>query len=245
MFKSKSKLESLQDIYVAAPCKFGWDNMRGDEKVRFCPGCSQNVYNVSEMTENEAIKFASSDVGLTACIRLYQRPDGTLITKDCPVGLRQISNAWKRLKQAASATLLTLIPFASVKGEQLQNQTKVKEEPRQVNLFTVEPTVVDGNRPTSGRAERIGPADWKAQELLLAAQSNDSLHNSEVAEATYKKALEAAKTSKGDPNFARAIARSYAMSLKRHGKESEALKIQEQYNVTDSFEYQPQPSPAK
>ena len=139
MFKSKSKLDLLQDIYVAAPCKFGWDNMRGDDKVRFCPGCSQNVYNVSEMTEKDAIKFASSDAGRTACIRLYRRPDGTLITKDCPVGLRELRDVWKRFRQAASATLLTLIPFGPVKGEQLQNEPKVKEEPRRENLFVVTP----------------------------------------------------------------------------------------------------------
>jgi hypothetical protein len=245
MFKSKSKSELLQDIYVAAPCKFGWDNMRGDEKVRFCPGCSQNVYNVSEMTEKEAIKFASSDEGLAACIRLYRRTDGTLITKDCPVGLRELRNIWKRHRQVASAILLTLIPFGSVRGEELQAQTKGKEEPRRdVNLFDVSPRIYDGGRPMSS-GPAIAPADRGASNLLREAQANEQ-HNPAIAEATYKKALDAAKTSNGDLNFARAIARCYAMFLKRLGRQSEALKIQDQYNVTDSFRYEPQPcSPVK
>ncbi|MBX3148612.1 hypothetical protein KF728_00545 [Candidatus Obscuribacterales bacterium] len=37
--------EILRDTYVAAPCNVGWENMNGDDRVRACAQCQQNVYN--------------------------------------------------------------------------------------------------------------------------------------------------------------------------------------------------------
>lgn len=80
----KSKFKNLQ-IIVASPCGESWHSMTGDERERFCSVCQRNVFNLSEMTEEEISELLSrSDV----CARLYQRKDGTLLTSDCPVGRR-------------------------------------------------------------------------------------------------------------------------------------------------------------
>ena len=58
--------------------------MPGDEQVRHCGQCKQNVYNVSALTRAEAMRL----LGGRACLRIYRRPDNTVITSDCRERLR-------------------------------------------------------------------------------------------------------------------------------------------------------------
>src|SRR5262245_56920441 len=51
---SRTRLPLLQRITVARPCKANWDGMTGDDKRRFCKGCSKYVYNLSAMSSEEA-----------------------------------------------------------------------------------------------------------------------------------------------------------------------------------------------
>ena len=37
----------LDRIQVNVPCQASWDDMRGDDRVRFCGACKLNVYNVA------------------------------------------------------------------------------------------------------------------------------------------------------------------------------------------------------
>ena len=80
------RLQQLSLIQVASPCSADWEEMEGDEKVRFCSGCQQHVYNLSAMDVEEAAERVVGDTdGL--CIRFFRRPDGTVLTQDCPVGV--------------------------------------------------------------------------------------------------------------------------------------------------------------
>jgi TonB family protein len=63
--------------------------MYGDDRVRFCGRCSQNVYNLSSMTREEAQDMIRRTDG-QLCVRFYRRRDGTVLTRNCPVGLRAI-----------------------------------------------------------------------------------------------------------------------------------------------------------
>jgi hypothetical protein len=72
----------LDDVGVAAPCDADWNSMKGDERVRHCPACRQNVYNLSAMTRREAVDLVAAREG-RVCIRMLRRTDGTLVTRDC------------------------------------------------------------------------------------------------------------------------------------------------------------------
>jgi hypothetical protein len=76
----------LGRLSIAAPCPASWDGMRGDDRVRFCDGCQLNVYNLSGMTTAEATALVSGSEG-RLCTRFFRRADGTVLTRDCPVGL--------------------------------------------------------------------------------------------------------------------------------------------------------------
>jgi hypothetical protein len=78
----------LEDVRVAAPCHVSWDTMVGDDRVRFCGRCEKNVYNLSAMPREEAEAFIADRAG-NICVRLYKRTDGTVLTEDCPVGVKR------------------------------------------------------------------------------------------------------------------------------------------------------------
>lgn len=97
----------LDHVTVAAPCNVGWDNMVGNERVRFCGQCSLNVYNLSAMPKSEAERLVSQAEG-RLCVRYYRRADGTILTKNCPVGLRSLK---RRLSRIASASISAVLSF--------------------------------------------------------------------------------------------------------------------------------------
>jgi hypothetical protein len=81
------KSDLLSEIRVASPCTASWDEMRGDDRTRFCEQCRLNVYNLSEMSRREAEALVRETEG-RLCVRFYARRDGTMLTRDCPVGFR-------------------------------------------------------------------------------------------------------------------------------------------------------------
>jgi hypothetical protein len=89
----------LDDVKVATPCPASWDEMTGNDRVRFCGQCNLNVYNLSGMRRVEAERLVASTEG-RLCVRYYRRKDGTILTKDCPVGLAALR---RRISRAASA----------------------------------------------------------------------------------------------------------------------------------------------
>ena len=103
---------TLDHVRIAAPCSADWDSMFGDERVRFCAQCKLNVYNLSEMTKAEAeILIARAEDRL--CIRYYRRRDGSILTQNCPVGLRAIK---RRLSRVASAVGSAFVTFCAGLG---------------------------------------------------------------------------------------------------------------------------------
>ena len=76
--------DALDLVEIPIPCDVPWDSMRGDEQVRHCGQCRQNVYNVSSLTRAEAMRL----VGARACLRIYRRADNTVLTSDCRARLR-------------------------------------------------------------------------------------------------------------------------------------------------------------
>lgn len=94
--RSPRSLALLERVTVAAPCNASWDDMVGDERQRFCGRCGKDVFDLSAMTRDEAEAFVRERVG--ACVRLYRRVDGTVMTADCPTGVRK-----RRRRRAALA----------------------------------------------------------------------------------------------------------------------------------------------
>jgi hypothetical protein len=94
--------DALDMVEIAIPCQVPWDSMPGDEQVRHCGQCKQNVYNVSSLTRAETMRL----VNARACLRIYRRPDNTVLTSDCRERLRA---ARKKGLLVFAATLLIVL----------------------------------------------------------------------------------------------------------------------------------------
>lgn len=87
----------LDRISIASPCTADWNAMAGDARTRFCSECSLHVHDLSAMSADEATELLRQAGQGRLCVRFHRRADGTVLTQDCPVGLRQkLRRAWAR-----------------------------------------------------------------------------------------------------------------------------------------------------
>jgi hypothetical protein len=95
----------LNQVKVAAPCPVPWSSMSGDDRVRHCGQCKLNVYNLSAMPTKEAAEVIRSATRGRVCVQFYRRQDGTILTDNCPKGLKKIRD---RCRAAWVATSIFL-----------------------------------------------------------------------------------------------------------------------------------------
>jgi len=96
----------LDKVRVAAACNADWDAMVGDYRTRFCGQCSLHVYNLSSMTRREAESLIARTEG-RLCVRFYRRADGSILTDNCPVGLRAVRRRVRSVYKAIASTVLS------------------------------------------------------------------------------------------------------------------------------------------
>jgi hypothetical protein len=97
----------LNQFAITSPCSLPWETMPGDDRVRFCGQCKQNVYNISGMTEREATRLIADRQG-RLCGRITRRADGTIVTADCWTRLRAARR--RGLLHLAAVMLLVIVP---------------------------------------------------------------------------------------------------------------------------------------
>jgi hypothetical protein len=88
---------------AASPCTVSWDSMSGDARSRHCALCQLPVFNLAGLTQSEVDALLSQKTD-GACDSYYQRPDGTAMASDCPVGLLGVPArpSWRKWKVAAA-----------------------------------------------------------------------------------------------------------------------------------------------
>ena len=108
MNKSTSSIDNLK---IASLCPAKWEGMQGDALTRFCRQCNLNVYNLSAMTWQEATAVVAQTEG-RVCVKYFQRQDGTVITADCPVGLKLLRERVAGITSVVLAAVMSLVFFA-------------------------------------------------------------------------------------------------------------------------------------
>jgi hypothetical protein len=129
----------LDNIKVASPCPANWNEMFGDERKRFCAECKLNVYNLSEMTRREAENFLINAEG-RVCVKFYQRADGTVLTKDCPVG-------WQAVKKRVSRTAKAFVSICAGIFSGIFAFNQFQPNPRFQDENLVKVSTIDSNVP--------------------------------------------------------------------------------------------------
>src|SRR5689334_23652874 len=98
----------LENIRIASPCSANWNEMYGNDRMRFCGQCKLNVYNLSGMSREEAENLVTNAEG-RLCVRFYRRTDGTVITENCPVGWARVKQRARVYTTAAFSLIMTLL----------------------------------------------------------------------------------------------------------------------------------------
>ena len=88
----------LDQVAITTPCTVPWETMPGDERVRHCGQCRQDVFNIAGLTRFEAQRLVADRQG-RLCARILRRPDGTVVTADC----------WSRLRAARRRGIVHLV----------------------------------------------------------------------------------------------------------------------------------------
>ncbi|MBS1797475.1 MAG: carboxypeptidase regulatory-like domain-containing protein [Acidobacteria bacterium] len=131
----------LDRIRIAAPCFVPWDAMTGDARVRHCDACRMNVYNIAELTRPEAETLIAGHEGRRLCLRLFKRADGTVITKDCPVGLRAYR---KKIARLAGAALTMILGLFSASYGQKDDKKAIDASKLEITRTVREQSVLSG-----------------------------------------------------------------------------------------------------
>lgn len=92
-----------------------WDDMQGDARARFCASCRLHVYDLSEMSRKEAERLVFKTEG-RVCVRFFRRDDGTILTRDCPVGLAAARARLARLAAFLVGLVATSLGLSSCRG---------------------------------------------------------------------------------------------------------------------------------
>lgn len=101
------QLTVLDHIRIASPCTVPWSSMQGDDRTRHCGQCNLIVFNLSNMTRPEAEALIIKHQG-RLCIGYFQRADGTILTSDCPGGLRVVRSRLSRGVRRVGAAIAVL-----------------------------------------------------------------------------------------------------------------------------------------
>jgi hypothetical protein len=152
-------LPMLEDVRIASPCSASWEDMTGDARVRFCGKCAKNVYNLSEMTRDEGEALLAKNEG-EMCVRLYKRKDGTVITTDCPVGVKK-----KRVGRAVALAAAAFGAAGALAGvSAMRSQTTamgsalpIPELPRPTTGAVAFPTQVEESTDVTTRPPAFPP----------------------------------------------------------------------------------------
>lgn len=146
----------LDNIHVASPCSADWNEMFGDDRKRFCGDCKLNVYNLSDMTRRAAENLLISSEG-RLCVRFFRRADGTVLTKNCPVGWQAAKQRVSRVAAAVFSMIAGL--FAGVLAFNLFREHPTEIFQGQESSLWVEPKMVSHTLPIVGEIDGISQID--------------------------------------------------------------------------------------
>lgn len=154
--------DPLSHVRVAAPCRADWERMRGNERVRFCDQCSMNVYNLSNMSRKDAEALIQRAEG-RLCVRYYYRADGTILTGNCPVGLRALKRRVSGFSRAVISSVLSFFAGMTVFAG-LQTAQSTLDAATEAGLDLIAPVPL----------EEVAPPNYTISTGVLASAPNEA-----------------------------------------------------------------------
>lgn len=170
--------KSLRSITVNSPCLADWEQMTGNDQVRFCEHCNLKVHNISELSYSQAARLVAHSQG-RLCVRYYRDSQGAAITKQASRKLHQIGRRATRIAASAFSATLSLATAAAQAPANLQSNSaySAQAQPdKPVFASTIVGTITDPNAAVIARATIS----------ILNREANLSLYTSTSDEGTFR-----------------------------------------------------------
>lgn len=194
--------------------------MDGDDRVRVCGACKHNVYDTSKLTTKEIVDLMARDS--KACLKIYRRADGTLLTEDCQFGLRTLRRGARRVSKIAASLWALALSFTSVSAQ--PGTIKPENTPKQKASDKKAKTKAKKSQtPISEIKDSL--KDTLASDLLTKARTNIAAKNYIEAEQNFKDATSALTKSKHDIAFEKQVWNEYSDFLISQSRKDETTVI--------------------
>ncbi|MBP6744192.1 hypothetical protein KA344_03120 [bacterium] len=219
----------MKNIMIASPCTVDWNTMDGDDRVRVCGACKHNVYDTSKLTTKEILDLMAADS--KACLKIYRRADGTLLTEDCPFGLRTLRRGARTASKIAASLWALALSFASVSAQPSAIKTEGEPRPKSASKKAKakaeksQTPISEIKGATSNIAAPDSLKDTLASDLLTKARNNIAAKNYIEAEQNFKDATSALTKSKHDIAFEKQVWSEYSNFLISQNRKDETTVI--------------------
>lgn len=123
----------LDHVRVASPCAESWDEMAGDNEVRWCSHCRRSVHNLTQLTRSQAESLVARSQG-RLCVRYEsRRDDSSMLFKERGFSVRGVG---RRASLAAGAALAAFLGLSTSAGAQQKDtyQSKACSDGSQVSI---------------------------------------------------------------------------------------------------------------
>lgn len=111
---------ALSKVKIASPCKVPLSEMEDQGNCFHCKSCDLNVYQFSKLTNSEIADLLNEN-NEKLCVGIFRREDGTIITKDCPLGLRDVGFIYRRSGLIKAIAFVLIIMMAMIYNKARNN----------------------------------------------------------------------------------------------------------------------------
>ncbi len=109
-----------KQLKIKNPCSANWDQMIGNDWVRFCEHCHLTVNDLTPLTPKRVHRLIADSKG-RLCVRYRVTREGTPILKAVPQQLHQIR---KRVSKFAAGAFTTMLSISSATSQPVTNSLR-------------------------------------------------------------------------------------------------------------------------
>ncbi len=118
--------DEVERIVIQAPCQVGWDEMAGDDMIRFCGQCKKNVHNLSTLPDDRLAEVLAERKIKETCVIMSKDKDGRVKFDNCPVALRKVRDHYKKV----AVSLLLIAAWSLALSADAQGLVGAPVDPR-------------------------------------------------------------------------------------------------------------------
>lgn len=145
-----SKKSFIDSVEVQTPCDADWNEMTGNDSVRFCGHCSKSVNNISTLRRKDAMRLVRASDG-DLCIRYIPNP-----TTKRPMFVEQLVQIARRTPSFAAGVMSASISLSTLAYGQQKPQSENPEPPALEQPFIVDEEEVEKITKTVEKDEKTG-----------------------------------------------------------------------------------------